>query len=199
MKSLLLAFLLPSFLYAQNAGGKTIKIHFLYGSKPAKGFKQQETKWFGGILGGHVTIEINSLVIGFAPIGKNHILPHSKETHASFQKENLTEWVKDTSGLKYTSVEIPVTDSAYAIILETIKNYSNQPPYDYAVFGMRCAAAAYDILGKAGLLKEHSRLVMVCKNFYPKPFRRRILKLALQNNYTITSHDGRKSRKWERR
>lgn len=199
MKSLLFAFLLPSLLYGQSTGNKTIKIHFLYGSKPAKEFKEQETKWFGGILGGHVTIEINDIVVGFAPIGKNHIFPHSKETHASFQKENLAEWVKDSAGLKYTSVEIPVSDSAYTIILNTIKNYTTQPPYDYAVFGMRCAAAAYDIISKAGLVKQRNRFSMVCGNFYPKPFRRKILKMALRNNYTIIGHEGRPSRKWERK
>jgi hypothetical protein len=52
---------------------QTITVHFLYGSKPAKGNKNAETKWFGGKKGGHVTIETGDSIVGFQPGGKCHV------------------------------------------------------------------------------------------------------------------------------
>lgn len=177
---------------------KTVKVHFLYGSKPAKGFKTTETKWFGGIMGGHVTIEADSIVTGFVPLGKNHIFPHKKNGHARFHKENLVNWSRDTAGLKYTSVAIPLTDSQYNWVKNILALYTTDVPYDYAVFGMRCAAAAYDILSSAGLTKKKRRFFIVSSNFYPKPFRRKLLKKAAARGYFIYRHGGRASRKWEK-
>ncbi len=37
-----------------------IQVKFLYGSKPARGYHNEEARWFGGILGGHVGIGMDS-------------------------------------------------------------------------------------------------------------------------------------------
>jgi hypothetical protein len=74
---------------------------------------------------------------------------------------------------------------------------ATKTPYDYAIFGMRCAAASYDVLTKIGLFKEYSNKKNVITHFYPKLLRKKILKWAEQNNYTILSNEGRNSRKWE--
>src|SRR5687768_12892475 len=45
----------------------TLKILFIYGSRPARG-SEGERKWFGGLNGGHVGIEINAdSVLNFSP------------------------------------------------------------------------------------------------------------------------------------
>ncbi|MDJ1468511.1 hypothetical protein QNI19_10730 [Cytophagaceae bacterium DM2B3-1] len=58
---------------------KFIKVHFLYGSKPKKEFKFLEKKWFGGMHGGHVSIETDSVVTGFGPKGKFHVFGNRKK------------------------------------------------------------------------------------------------------------------------
>ncbi|MEI9955698.1 MAG: hypothetical protein WDM90_05170 [Ferruginibacter sp.] len=49
-------------------------------------------------------------------------------------------------------------------------------PYDYAVFGMRCAAATYDMLEKTGVVKKRSRMGKWVTFFYPQLLRRRLFK-----------------------
>ena len=66
MKTLLLAgFCFISFLCQGQVNYDTIQLHFLYGSVPAKGYKESEKKLFGGIKGGHVNIEANGKVLDF--------------------------------------------------------------------------------------------------------------------------------------
>ena len=62
---------------------------------------------------------------------------------------------------------------------------------------LRCAAASYDVLSKIGLFKPYSNDKNVITHFYPKLLRKKILKWADRNNYTIISNEGRPSRKWE--
>jgi hypothetical protein len=63
---------------------------------------------------------------------------------------------------------------------------------------MRCAAASYDILEKAGVVKKRSRMGKWVTFFYPQLLRRRILKIAGENNYAVVKTGGRKSRVWEK-
>jgi hypothetical protein len=63
---LLIIINLPNSITAQDS--TAIKIHFLYGSKPAKEYKDVEQKWFGGMYGGHAGIEIDSnQILNFLP------------------------------------------------------------------------------------------------------------------------------------
>ncbi len=178
---------------AQNS----IAVHFLYGSKPAKGFKQIEKKAFGGKKGGHVTIEEEDKIIGFQPGGNCHVFGSKKKANGYFRADDKTKWIADTVSRKYSSVIIPLTTGQYSKVKNTLKAYLEKRPYDYAVFGMRCAAATYDILEDAGIVKRRSRFGKWSSFFYPQLLRRRILKLAEKNNYTVIKHPGRSSRQWE--
>ena len=56
------------FFLSYSQDGIFLKVHFLYGSKPLKRDKNTEQKWFGGILGGHVGIEVKEdKVLNFLP------------------------------------------------------------------------------------------------------------------------------------
>lgn len=136
---------------------QTITVHFLYGSKPAKGNKNAETKWFGGKKGGHVTIETGDSIVGFQPGGKCHVFGKKKNANGYFSNEPKQNWVKDTASLQYTSIIIPLDEDNYLKVKNTLNNYLNISPYDYTVFGMRCAAATYDILEETGIVKKRSR------------------------------------------
>lgn len=179
--------------YAQKSD--SIRLNFLYGSVPAKGHKESEPKWFGGIKGGHVNIQANGMVLDFKPGDPCAIIPNNKKPGGGFHLSNSLYW--DTATTKWVTVTIPVTKSQLDTLTAIFEAYSAQTPYDYAVFGMRCAAASYDVLSEIGLFKKLPNKENVVQNFYPKLLRKRVLKWAKENNYNIVYHDGRTTRKWE--
>lgn len=175
-----------------------IKVHFLYGSKPKKKYRDTEKPWFGGLHGGHVSIEIDSDVVGFIPVRSVHVMQKNYNKHSKFVSEELEGWAKDTATLKYTTITIPVSKAQLDTIRKIHAAYLKNAPYDYAFIGMRCAAATHDILGRAGIVSWKPNKVNMFKNFYPKLLRKQLLKLAKKRGYAITRQPGRKTRKWER-
>lgn len=171
----------------------TIKLNFLYGSRPAKGYRQQESKLFGGIKGGHVNIEAGGRVLDFTP-GNNPLFPQNKKPSGGFSINQSVNWDGDD---KWKTIIIPVSEEQYMALQKIFDSVAARTPYDYAIFGMRCAAASYDVLSKIGLFKPYSNDKNVITHFYPKLLRKKILKWADRNNYTIISNEGRPSRKWE--
>ena len=171
----------------------TIKINFLYGSRPAKGYHQQESKLFGGIKGGHVNIEAGGRVLDFTP-GNNPLFPHHKKPSGRFSINQSINW---TSTDKFKTVVVPVSKDQYVALQEIFDSVAANTPYDYAIFGMRCAAASYDVLSKIGLFKEYSNTKNIATHFYPKLLRKKVLKWADRNKYPVISNEGRSSRKWE--
>jgi hypothetical protein len=181
----------PAFLSAQEL----IKIHFLYGSKPAKGYKDSESKAFGGIKGGHVNIEAGGRVLDFMP-GNCPLFPDKKNPSGGYHINHGVYW--DTSSSKWMTIEVPVSSIQFRELEILIDSFSKETPYDYAVFGMRCAAASYDVLSEIGLMKELPNGKNVAKNFYPKLLRKRMAKWAKKNNYRVIYHEGSERRKWEK-
>ncbi|MEO7265589.1 MAG: hypothetical protein ABIW38_11780 [Ferruginibacter sp.] len=179
--------------YAQ----REIAIHFLYGSTPAKGYSAIEKKRFGGKKGGHVTLETGDSIIGFQPKGTCHIIGKKQYCNGYFRADSKTKWEADTVGNKYSSIIIPLTEEQYSKLKTTIDNYLQKAPYDYAFLGMRCAAATYDVLEDASVVRKRSHLSKWTAFFYPQLLRRQMLKMAKENNYAILKHSGRKSRVWE--
>lgn len=181
--------------HAQN---KTIKIHFLYGSKPGKNFKHTERNWFGGTKGGHVSMEVDEYVIGFEPKGKFHVFANDRERHSYYAFQSLKDWAKDTASKKYLSILLPVTDEQYERLQLIHQNYREAAPYDYAFFGFRCASSTYEILAQLELAPMLGRHSTVIRYFYPKRLRNFMIQEAKKNDYTIVYHEGRSSRKWEK-
>lgn len=184
--------------FGQCTDSLYIKLHFLYGSKPKAEYKVSEKKRFGGLHGGHVTIEVDDTVFGFNPKGSYHIFANNKKPHGAWKAEPLKYWVLDTTSEKYTSFIIPVTQDQYDSVKNILTQYVKNTPYDYALFGYRCAAASWDVLSQAGILDEHSRTWEIYGCFIPKPQRRKMFRRADNLNATIIRHDGRDSRKWEK-
>lgn len=185
-------------LLCQNSDTLTIKLHFLYGSKPKHSTKDTEKKRFGGIHGGHTTIEIENMIFGFNPKDSYHFFSHNKKPHGGWQSEPLKYWVKDTIDEKYTSFIIPITREQYDSVKNILTQYILTTPYDYALFGYRCAAASWDVLSQAGILDKHSKTWEIYRCFIPKPERNKMFKRKEELNTTIIRHEGRKTRKWEK-
>jgi hypothetical protein len=187
-----------SFLYGQSDSTYLIKVHFLYGSKPLKKYKNTEPRFFGGLHGGHVSIEIDNTDYGFVPEGKFHIIPHKRSCHSAFITKPTNGRDPYTDKDKVGTFLIPVTREQHDTLLALVSGYCSAAPYDYAFFGMRCAAAAQDLLGRAGIVPRKGKVSNVFSTFYPKKLRKRMFRLAKKKNYKVISREGRKTRKWEK-
>lgn len=183
--------------YAQTDTLYFIKVHFLYGSKPQKSFKSTEAKAFGGIHGGQATIQVDTFSYGFEAVLPAHIFVHKHNFHSDFVKKTPKEIVFNDTTSKTTTFIIAVTKEQLAKLNQILREYSDNTPYDYAFFGMRCGAAVQDILGQIGIVKKKSRFWTILTTFYPKKLRKRLFKLAKEKNYEIRRTEGRKTRKWE--
>jgi len=186
-------------LAAQSDSTHIIKVHFLYGSKPKCKHKDTEKKYFGGIHGGHVSIEVDGKDYGFEPTDYNvHIFAHRKRFKSHFVEKDLGGKGRYGTGSKTTTFIVPINNEQYKRLKNTLSGYCTITPYDYAFFGMRCASTAQDVLAQTGLVKERKRFRNIVTTFYPKKLRKRIFRLARKNNYQIIKQEGRPTRKWEK-
>jgi hypothetical protein len=179
-----------------------IKVHFLYGSAPLKTYRKTEPAWFGGILGGHVGIEADSnRVLNFVPDGKFHLLPAQKK-HSRYTVDSVKQFYSRLGGqhpdsAKQAVVIIPVSRQQKQLFDSIALSYINQTPYDYALAGMRCGAATYEILAQLGIMEPLGLPGTAITILYPKKLRKRLLAKAEKNGWTVIMHNGTTRRKWE--
>lgn len=179
-----------------------LKVHFLYGSTPVKKYAD-EPKWFGGKLGGHVGVELEGRerILNFVPSGGYHVFQNKKDKHSEFMYHQYERFYSILGGEadsnKKTIVYIPITERQKQRFDSLSLAYVKETPYDYAFFGMRCGAAAYDVLAQLGILKQYTYYNTHTRIFYPKKLRKRLLKLAEENNWKIEKFSGSKTRNWE--
>lgn len=191
-------------VYISHAQDTTyLKVHFLYGSRPLQKYKHTEPKWFGGVLGGHVGIESeDDKIVNFVPSGKFHWFAKKKDRHSRYAEHSENSFYAilggDPDSVKKAVVYIPVTPQQKQHFDSIANAYLASTPYDYALIGMRCGAAAYDILSQLDILPEHSYRRTYTKIFYPKKLRMRLFKLAGENGWKITRQEGSFKRKWEK-
>jgi hypothetical protein len=198
MKTISLTIILLSIVpYVFGQKVDTIQVLFLYGSRPVHRYWQKEAHYFGGLHGGHVSIVMDSSVIGFRHVKGLHIIPNRKLDGGDYLSVQLKDFVKDTIAFKYISFKVPITHEQYHNLINILQAYIDKTPYDYAFLGMRCAAATYDVLSQIGLFKIKSRCGNITSNFYPKLFRKKMFILAKEKHWKINKQSGRKTRKWE--
>ena len=180
-----------------------LKVHFLYGSKPLKEYKNTEQKSFGGMLGGHVGIEGDSdRIVNFLPSGKFHYIAKKDNRHSTYAVHSVDNFYAILGGnkdsVKKAIVYIPITKHQKQQFDSIAMVYLKQTPYDYALIGMRCGAAAHDILGQLNVLPNYSYGKTYKKIFYPKKLRKRLFKKAIENGWSIVTQEGSLERKWEK-
>jgi hypothetical protein len=200
LPTLLFCFI-SSLAYSQDT--TYLKVHFLYGSRPLHKCKDTEPKWFGGMLGEHVGIEGDSnKIVNFIPNGKFHWFAKKDNRHSTYAVHSPDDFYAILGGnpdsVKKAIVYIPVTLQQKQQFDSITTAYLEHTPYDYALVGMRCGTAAYDILGKLAVLPDYSYRKTYKKIFYPKKLRKRLFKKATENGWTIVRENGSYRRKWER-
>lgn len=190
---------LNTIVHAQDSS--KIRVHFLYGSKPKKEYKDIESKWFGGKLGGHVGIELNeNEILNFIPSGSFHII-QKKERHSQFTTHTFNSFYglfgSDPAKVKKCIISIPISAKQKVTFDSISRVYINHTPYDYAFIGKRCASAAYDILGQLNQVKPLGHTKTALKIFYPRRLRKRLLTKAKKYNWYVEQDAGTQKRKWE--
>jgi hypothetical protein len=196
--------LLFSFIYFTlfSQDSSYLKVHFLYGSKPIKKHKL-ETKWFGGLLGGHVGLESGSnKVLNFMPIGRFHLFAKNKDKNGVYLTSSVNNFYRYFGGnpddMKKAIVHIPISIEQKNKFDSIASIYLAAPPYDYALFGIRCGSATYEILGQLNILPNYAYPTTWRKIFYPKKLRNRLFKEAVKNKWLIIKQAGSARRKWEK-
>jgi hypothetical protein len=180
-----------------------IKVHFLYGSKPLKAFKKTEPRWFGGILGGHTGIEsTENQVLSFIPHGRFHLVSTRSNRHSRYIVDSLHTFYSRLGGqhpdsAKKVIIVIPVSMQQKHMFDSIAAVYLQATPYDYALIGMRCGAATYEILAQLGIVNPLPQVRNIIAVPYPKKLRRQLLKKAQENGWTIIRKKGTSKRKWE--
>lgn len=184
--------------YSQADSSAVIKVRFLYGSRPKRKFKDTEFKSFGGLHGGHVSIQVGDMDYGFGPtMMPVHMFP-KRRRQSVFEARELQGGERYSTGNKTVTFVIPVSSKQLAALDSIHKAYCQTPPYDYAFFGMRCAAATQDILALTGIVKRKSRMATILTTFYPKRLRKRLFTLAKNKSYEVRRTEGKGTRKWEK-
>lgn len=184
--------------YPQTDSMALIRVHFLYGSKPKREFKETEVKYFGGLHGGHVSIQSGDTDYGFEPtISRIHIFP-KRHKQSAFATRELNGQRRYSADSKTVTFLIPVSQRQLNLLDSLHEAYCKTPPYDYAFFGMRCAAATQDLLATAGIVQRKSRVATILTSFYPKRLRKRLFKLAKANGYRMIFSEGKTTRIWEK-
>ncbi len=180
-----------------------IRVLFIYGSRPSPDCDSSGGKWFGGIHGGHVGVQLDSSrVIDFAPSNGFHYIGHKKNCLSAFSirdPESFWETFRgsDSASVKRLSIRIPVSSGQYHRLDSLSRVYTCEVPYDYAFLGMRCAAASYDLLQVIGVTRERGRLAIWSRFFYPKLLRKYLMKKAKKRGWKMESGEGSPCRVWE--
>jgi hypothetical protein len=201
----LLIFSLITFCISYTASAQQTKylpVHFLYGSRPLQKYKFMEKKWFGGKMGGHVGIEIDSnKIINFVHHGNFHLISNKQNKHSSYVLSTPTRFNTilggDSGKVKTLTIFIPVNQRQKEMLDSISGVYLIRSPYDYALFGMRCGAACYEVLAQIGILPQFSNSKTALKVFYPKILRKQLLSKAAENGWQMVRHDGTERRSWE--
>ena len=194
----------------------SVRILIIYGSEPARGYPS-EYKWFGGRPGGHVVLQTgNDRVLSFAPTIYHpwcHIFPSRKpadfrssfttrSVSAFWQTFNYTHSRKyHVDSLRQLVVSIPITPTQRKKLDSLSRTYLSHPPYDYAVVGMRCASATYEILAQIGVFQHPYKQNIWWHVLFPRDLRYELLKEAHNNpsakTWRIHQTTGCLSRNWD--
>lgn len=179
-----------------------LPVHFLYGSRPTQKYKFMEKKWFGGKMGGHVGIELDSnKIMNFVHYGSFHLISSKQNKHGVYILSSPSRFNSilggDSNKVKTLTILIPVSRDQKMKLDSLSKLYLTRSPYDYALLGMRCGAASYEVLAQLGILPEYSKTKTALKVFYPKILRKELLRKAGENGWQIVRHEGTDHRSWE--
>lgn len=174
----------------------SIAIHFIHGSIPEENCSYNKNR-LGGYLGGHVEIEVDSIVYGFLYDSLPMDYLPKEAFNSKFEKRGHFNWKNYTKNDKITTVFIPITIGQKENLKTLLYNYIKTPPYDYAFFGQRCTSSTAKILSDSKIINEFTNFESVIAFFYPRSFRNTLVSYARINNLKVDLKIGIDCHRWE--
>ncbi len=175
----------------------TAIIHFIHGSIPMENCIYSR-KRLGGLLGGHVEIELAGSVYGFRlaklPV---HIFVDNSHFNSKYEVNTKEAWLKRTEYEKMTSVYLPISKGQKDKLQVLLTAYLAKSPYDYAFFGTRCATSTAEVLSKSGIIYPLSNTENSIAFLSPHPLRQTLLQLAHTRHFLVVNKKGVDCRYWE--
>ena len=175
----------------------TAIIHFIHGSIPMENCIYAR-KRLGGLLGGHVEIELEGRVYGFRldklPV---HIFVDKGHFNSKYEVNNKAAWLKRTEYEKITAVYLPISKEQKDKLQAILTDYLAKSPYDYAFFGTRCATSTAEVLSKSGIICRLSNIENSIAFLSPHPLRQTLLQLAKEKHFLVVRKKGVDCRYWE--
>lgn len=175
----------------------TVIIHFIHGSIPMKNCIYPR-KRLGGLLGGHVEIQVEGRIYGFRlaklPV---HIFVDNNNFNSKYEVNTKEAWLKRTVYEKITSVYLPISEGQKDKLQAILTAYLANSPYDYAFFGTRCATSTAEILSKSGIIYPLSNIENSIAFLSPHPLRQTLLQLAKEKHFLVIYKKGVDCRYWE--
>jgi hypothetical protein len=180
-----------------NTLNDTAIIHFIHGSIPMKDCIYSR-KRMGGLLGGHVEIELDGHVYGFRlsklPV---HIFVQNDNFNSKFERFTKEVWLKRTEYEKITSINLPINKGQKTHLQGILNAYLLKSPYDYAFFGKRCASSTAEILSRSDIIIPLSDTENSIAFLSPRPLRTTLLALAEKKKLLVVEKKGVDCRYWE--
>lgn len=174
--------------------------HIAHGSRPHPDHRDTQKHWLGGMLGGHVVLELDSFAYGFNfNSSRVHIFPRRNDSRQAgvFEKEPANDLLERWENNKLTSVFIPLNDSDYVHLKNELEELHRNAEFDYAFWGMRCASTAYMLLSYVGVFESAGKFESIRKAFHPRAFRKKLIRAAQQKQLQIKVQKGSTERIWE--
>ena len=175
----------------------TAIIHFIHGSIPMENCIYPR-KRLGGLLGGHVEIEVEGRVYGFRldklPV---HIFVDKGHFNSKYEVNTKETWLKRTEYEKMTSIYLPISEEQKDKLQAILTTYLAKSPYDYAFFGTRCATSTAEVLSKSGIIYRLSNVENSIAFLSPHPLRQAFLHLAREKHFLVIYKKGVECRYWE--
>jgi hypothetical protein len=180
---------------------KIIVIHFLHGYIVKKQFKHTDKSIRGGLLGGHIYIQLKNHLYGFEPLNIKdfHVLPRIKSSrfNSIVKKGHIDDWLQYHQHVKFTSIEISVSQPRYVYLKNILKKFNKHPPYDYALLGVRCTSFTHYLLTKCGICHSTGIIDSIIRYPYPRKLRSSLMRNAQQQGWKISETAGAEARIWE--
>jgi hypothetical protein len=171
-----------------------IHVRIFHGSitKPFSGDTHRE---LGGILGGHVVVQIYDRIYGFYYADRDHIhyFPDEANKNAIFQNQSVEEWEDIVRLKKETVISIPATDEEKQWLKAYYERNVEDPECDYSFWGERCASNCHRLLSQLGKVSPGSRFF---KAFYPGQLLFTLKREAKLRGYMVRTKPGDPRRIW---
>ncbi len=174
----------------------TVVVHFIHGSIPETNCDYQK-KRLGGLLGGHIELEVKGKVYGFLYDNLPIHTFSQKKFNSKFEALSKTEWEIKNENDRITSIYIPTEKKKMQTLQAELASNLNSPPYDYAFIGHRCTSSTASLLSEHQIINTFSDLESIIAFFYPRTFRGALIKFAKINKLKIKFAKGSDCHLWE--